>query len=181
MFFLAKLHSALTELVHIFLQKEIGALKDINIRFRVHEHDLVSSVNWAQQRSLQFGPAVWKSPTCGTTVVLVLIMLTVMQLSLTAAPKVYRAPIIHLASTVNQETRSQCSKTTPLPSMLKNNNTLYPSFVVRCDHCQKSNEYWSRLPTGTHTHTNTHIFGLMFCRWLHYVIPEIFPIPLSFV
>lgn len=31
---------------------------------------------------------------------------TATELSLTAAPKVYRALIIHLASTVNQETRS---------------------------------------------------------------------------
>lgn len=44
------------------------------------------------------------SPTCGA---LVLIMSTVMELSATAAPKVYRALIIQLAYSVNQETRSQ--------------------------------------------------------------------------
>ncbi len=51
-FFLALLKSP-----HLFADK-IGALNDINIRFRVHKQDLVPSVYWAQQRSPQLGPAV---------------------------------------------------------------------------------------------------------------------------
>ena len=50
MFFLA-------QSLHLFTDN-IGAFNCINIRFRVHKRDLVLSVNWAQQRSRQLGPAV---------------------------------------------------------------------------------------------------------------------------
>lgn len=108
--------------------------------------------NWAQRRSLQPGPAVWKSPTRGTTVVLVLIILTVMQLSLTAAPKGLQGSHYTLSfycKPGNKEPVSCCSKTTPLPSMFKKTLCSF-SFVVPCDHCQKSNGCFNRLPTGTH-------------------------------
>lgn len=148
-------------------------------------------VDWAQQRSPQLSPAVWKSPTCGTPVVLVLIMLTAMQASLTAVPKGLQGSHYTLrfyCKPGNKEPVSCCSKTAPLPSMFKKH---FVPFLC-CPLSSLSKIEWTcDWFANWHTCTIKIVLWycklcicscfdsvLMFCRRLRYMIAKLFPIPL---
>lgn len=103
----------------------------------------------AGPRLCQLCPVVWKSPACCITVVLALIMLTAGQLSLTAPPRVYRALIMHLDCTVNQEkhgARTSCSKTALFPNIVE--ARLFPFFCCLLGSLNKPDENRLKSASG---------------------------------